>query len=230
MGALAPVRRVIWCDLASATFKDGKLGDALHNGNGLSCAPPRSKSGHSFFLFFKRATPPSQLDPLSIIIHSSTSSQNHFYQTHLITTPLPSYQPLSQTNITFKTITMAKVYAHESFEDFLTNGYELTILDPTGEKQDCCICLKPIYKPECDGTESTHNHGTSCPQPNPVPKSPFTSDGEIPEIGMKILACGHEIGHQCALEHFQKAVYGSCPLCRISLFRTEKDDDDEEMA
>jgi peptidase E len=47
---------------------------------------------------------------------------------------------------TISTTTMVSFYAHKTKEAFLTEGYELTILDTAGEQEDCAICTKPIYK------------------------------------------------------------------------------------
>jgi len=125
---------------------------------------------------------------------------------------------------------MAPIFVHESKEAFLEEGLELTILETTGEQQECCICLKPIYKAECDGNAATHHHGSCSSEPKSEANPASSPVDDIPEIRIKIRACGHEIGHQCAMAFFESSVYGQCPLCRVKLFPTDKDWEDEHMA
>jgi hypothetical protein len=118
---------------------------------------------------------------------------------------------------------MASFYAHKTTEAFLAEGYELTILDTAGEQEDCAICTRPIYKPKCDSDGRSHNHDCCSSEqevkPNPAAIKPFF--GEFPEPGLKIKACGHVLGHRCALKWFENA--NSCPFCRRKLFASEKD-------
>jgi hypothetical protein len=82
-------------------------------------------------------------------------------------------------------------YTHETKTAFLTKGTELTILELSHE-EDCAICTRPIY----NGTSSTS------------------------EPGLRIIACGHILGHTCALKWLETA--NSCPFCRAKLFPPEE--------
>jgi hypothetical protein len=107
-------------------------------------------------------------------------------------------------------------------EAFLAEGYELTILDTTEEQEDCAICTRPIYKPDCDGDSKSHNH-TACSseqKAKPVPATVKPIEGEYPEPGLKLKACGHVLGHSCALTWFKSA--NTCPFCRTKLFGLER--------
>jgi hypothetical protein len=83
-------------------------------------------------------------------------------------------------------------FTHETKEAFLREGIELTILEHSShEEEDCAICTRPIY----NGTSSTS------------------------EPGLRIIACGHVLGHTCALKWLETA--NSCPFCRAKLFPAE---------
>lgn len=51
-----------------------------------------------------------------------------------------------------------------------------------------------------------------------------TEDDET-EPGIKITACGHVLGKECALRWFEEA--NSCPFCRVELFPSAEDWTDE---
>jgi hypothetical protein len=160
-----------------------------------------------------------------LFLHHSHLTLQSTITSYFNTIPIPLHNTSS--TITTKTIiTMAPTFAHPSKKAFLAEGFELTILETSGPQQDCPICKIPIYLSECKDT--THPHD-SCPcSLEPTPKADPAS--EIPEIGLRIKACGHEMGHQCALDFFEFAKYGACPLCRIALFPTEQDEEDEFLA
>ncbi|KAF1911379.1 hypothetical protein BDU57DRAFT_524467 [Ampelomyces quisqualis] len=96
---------------------------------------------------------------------------------------------------------------------FLAEGFDLTILDTTSPEQDCAICTKPIYQAKCDNDAKSHNHGPHCsPAPNDKPATP----APIAEPGIRLKACGHVLGHRCALRWFE--LKNSCPFCRREVF------------
>jgi hypothetical protein len=118
---------------------------------------------------------------------------SHYYNT--ITTtfyspPLPPLPPPHHTTTTYTKMT-STTYTHKSKTAFLQEGIELTILELTPSQEDCAICTRPLY------------NGTCC-----------TS-----EPGLRIIACGHILGHTCALRWLETA--NSCPFCRAKLFPTE---------
>jgi hypothetical protein len=118
---------------------------------------------------------------------------------------------------------MASFYIYQTEEAFHADGYELTILDATGTYDDCGICCKPIYKPQCDSDSTSHDHHlcSSEPKQSSTPAPTMGPLDEYPEPGLKIKACGHVLGHLCALKWFEQA--NSCPFCRVRLFPHDKD-------
>jgi hypothetical protein len=104
-------------------------------------------------------------------------------------------------------------------KDFMVEGFELTILDATREQEDCSICYRPIYKPECDGNTRSHDHN-KCHTLEPKPKPTRLILNGNPEPGLKLNACGHVLGYTCAMTWFEQS--DTCPLCRTKLFGEEK--------
>jgi hypothetical protein len=91
---------------------------------------------------------------------------------------------------------MPSIYAYKTKAAFHSEGYEAF------EQGDCNICTKQI----CSVDAKLHEHGT---------------EEDETEPGIKITACGHVLGKECALKWWEEA--NSCPFCRVKLFPSGSD-------
>jgi hypothetical protein len=162
------------------------------------------------------------------ITRALTNPKPHSIKPYFTTTTQLS--PIQATSLIMPETTTSTTFpVCSSPEEFLAEGFELTIIEAHGEQDECPICYRPIYKAECDGNTNSHIHemcGTSEKKPQP-PRSP--SD-PYPEPGLRLKRCGHVIGYTCAMAWFERS--NTCPMCRAALYVVswvEEETDDSEF-
>jgi hypothetical protein len=114
-------------------------------------------------------------------------------------------------------------FPYASKEEFMKFGFILTILDTTREEEDCGICLKPLYAPKCDNEAHDHEACSSEQKDKTKPISAAPRDPlDLAHPGLKLVECGHVIGHKCALEWFDHS--NTCPFCREEMFPKKEEE------